>query len=389
MTETRVRKGGATPAPARDGAIERMLRRALLLLTRDTSTVQDRLDLAELADAVGAPGLSRLARDTAMLRQGFAAEPAAIDAPLGSIERAVRELTDLIREPASPLAANPPGAMDATAACAAFCRLLAAPLDTANEAALAGLLIAWRELAEAPQEDPQGHAGDGLDALSSAFAARELLAFLRRNHDIAFAPYGSARLLHRAAHLAMGGLGPYLTGVGNIVRSGRDILGLITLAGGNPTQVARWVVPLAAHLPEHIAIALADDLADLGMIDAIRGLLAAALRRPDQLGLLRHLRDATLDLGDDLLALSAQHGVLGLAKFEAVEWRCMGDMLAAADADGAMAAYAYAAKIAPGDAQTESRIAAARAGDLQTFAVTGGFATPRPRQLIRFARRAA
>jgi len=389
MTETRVRKGGTPPAPARDGAIERMLRRALLLLTRDTSTVQDRLDLAELAEAVGAPGLGRLARDTAMLRQGFASAPVSIDAPLGSIERAVHELTDLIREPASPLAANPPGVMDATAACATFCRLLGAPLDTANEAALAGLLIAWRESAEAPQADPQGHADAGLDALSSAFAARELLAFLRRNHDIAFAPYGSARLLHRAAHLAMGGLGPYLTGVGNIVRSGRDLLGLITLAGGNPKQVARWVVPLAAHLPEHIAIALADELADLGMIDAIRGLLAAALRRPDRLGLLRHLRDAALDLGDDVLALSAQHGVLDLAKFDAIEWRCMGDMLAAADADGAMAAYAYAAKVTPGDAQTISRLEAARAGDLQTFAVTGGFTTARPRQLLRFARRAA
>jgi len=74
MTETRVRKGGTPPAPARDGAIERMLRRALLLLTRDTSTVQDRLDLAELAEAVGAPDLGRLARDTAMLR-GYRALP--------------------------------------------------------------------------------------------------------------------------------------------------------------------------------------------------------------------------------------------------------------------------------------------------------------------------
>jgi predicted TPR repeat methyltransferase len=102
------------------------------------------------------------------------------------------------------------------------------------------------------------------------------------------------------------------------------------------------------------------------------------------------LRDAALDLGDDALALSAQHQLLGLAPFDAIEWRCMGDMLATArDAIGATAAYAYSARIAPSDAQTEAHLAAVQAGNFDSFAVTGGFATPRPRQLIRFARRAA
>ena len=65
---------------------------------------------------------------------------------------------------------------------------------------------------------------------------------------------------------------------------------------------------------------MADELADLGLLAALRGLLAAALRRRDRMSLIRHLRDAALDLGDEVLAWSAQHALLRLEPLNTIEW---------------------------------------------------------------------
>jgi hypothetical protein len=394
MMETEACTGADAPAAAPDGAIERLWRRSLLLLARDSSTIQDRLDLAELADAVGAPEIAQIARNTARLRAGFAPETASpLPAPEGSIDRAIAELRGLMTTGSAQIEGKTTDALDPTVACTALCDLLEKPLDGSAEAALAGLLAAWRGLADAPPADPYALVDAGLDHLISAFATRELQAFLQRNHDLAFAPFGSPRLLHAAARIGRGALGPYCSSIGNIVRSGQDVLGLIALAAGDEdatTAVERWVVPLSAHLHETIAIALADDLADLGFIGAVRGMLTAALRRTDRIALIRHLRDAAIDLGDLTLGISAQQSLLALVRFDAIEWRCIGALFATAgDSEGADAAFQYALKLAPGDAPTRAYLTALQAGDFGAFAVTGGFATPPFRQQIRFARRAA
>ena len=393
MIEMHPKNGAATPAPSPpNGAINRVLRRSLLLLTRDSSTVQDRLDLAELADEVGVPYLAAIARDLAMLRQGFAVDRPAIATPTESIQRAVDELRDLMSDGTTTVSAAMGQADDAVSACAAFCRLFSAPLDEVSEGKLAGLLLAWRGLAESRTADPRDYADATLADLAGAFAASELSAFLHRNHTLAFQPFGSARLLHRAARLGQGGLGPYLSHVRNIVRSGRDVLGLITLAAGEgtPATIERWVPPLAAYLPEHLSEDLTDELADLGLIGAVRALLHTTLQRSDRHGLLRRLRDAALDLGDDALAISVQHHLANLMRFNAVEWRCLGAMLATAGSnDAGEAAFLHAEKLAPNDPVTVEHLAALRAGDFSAFAVTAGFGTPEYRKRLRFARRTA
>jgi hypothetical protein len=55
-----------------EGAVARMLRRALLQVARPISTIQDRLDLAELAEEVGRTDIAEVARLAAALRQGCA-----------------------------------------------------------------------------------------------------------------------------------------------------------------------------------------------------------------------------------------------------------------------------------------------------------------------------
>ena len=391
MIGTQPKNGAAAPAPTTpNGAIDRVLRRSLLLLTRDSSTVQDRLDLAELADGVGVPDLAAIARDLAMLRQGFAADRPAIAMPTESIQRAVDELKDLMRDGAATVFATMERAGDAVSACAALCRLFSAPLDEVSEAELAGLLLAWRGLAESRAADPRGHADATLTDLAEVLAASELSAFLHRNHTLAFQPFGSARLLHRAARLGQGGLGPYLSHVGNIVRSGRDVLGLITLSAGEGAAdaIERWVPPLAAYLPEHLAKDLTDELADLGLIGAVRALLHSTLQRSDRHGLLRRLRDAALDLGDHALAISAQHHLANLMRFNAIEWRCLGALLATSGSkDAGEAAFLHAEKLAPNDPATLEHLAALRSGDFSAFAVKAGFGTPEYRKRLRFARR--
>jgi len=379
-----------------EGPIERLLRRSILLLARDSSTVQDYLDLAELADAIAHQGVATevaaVVRNCGLLRQGFARESAAIGMPIGAIERAVAELKALMEGAGETAELEPTEPGDAIDACMVLVRLLQAPLEEAAERALKGLIAGWRDLAEAAPVDPRAHADADLGALLTAFATRELQSFLQRNYDLAFAPNGSARLLHRAAQLGGSGLGPFLTTVRNVIRCGHDILGLVALATEDetPSVISAWAIPLAAHLHEHQAVELADELADLGLLAALRGLLAAALRRRDRISLIRHLRDAALDLGDEVLAWSAQHALLRLEPLNTIEWRCLGDMLATGgDVEGAVAAFNHAARLAPDDTENKAHLAALRTGDFSTYAVTGGFGTPQPRQLIRFARRAA
>lgn len=375
-----------------ESPIARLLRRSILQLTRDSTMTQDYFDLADLAEAIAAPHVAAVARNSGFLQQGFAEGPAAEGEPLGPIERAVTELRTLMDRAGEGLTAEPAERADTISACADLVRLFRASLDEPAEHELSGLLAAWHDLVEAPPVDPRAQVDADLDTLLSAFATRELQSFLQRNRSLAYAPYGSARLLHRSARLGLGGLGPFLMTVRNLIRSGRDILGLITLAAGDdaPSAIDAWTVPLATYLHEHQAAELVDELADLGLLVALRGLLATVVDRRDRMALIRHLRDAAMDLGDDLLAWSAQHALLQLEPLNMIEWRCLGDMLASGgDPEGAAEAFNHALRLAPDDSENRAHLAALQAGDFSRYSLIGGFGTPRPRQLIRFARRAA
>jgi hypothetical protein len=378
----------ATPSQA---AIERLLRRSILLLTRPNTTVQDRLDLADLAEAVGAPGIATPMRDLARLRQGFATGAAPAELPLNSIERAVAELRGLMTDLPEIVLSTPAtaDAPDPVTACSALCRLLEAPLDEGAERALTNLLAGLRLDADI---DPRDHISVPLDELVAMFAGRELRAFLDCNHDLAFAPFGSAALLHRVARFGHGGLGPYLSQIANVVRSGSDVIGLIALAAGQGAvaMTRRWTVPLTAYLPDEAVSTLANELGDLGLADVLRDLTTAAGRRSQPHGLLRTLRDAALDLGDLETGISAQRVLLEKTALDAAEWRRLGDMLATAgDTMAAETAFNRALKLSPADEDAQSHLAALQGGDFGPFSIDGGFSTPMQRRQLRFARRAA
>lgn len=390
MTSTSARTAPASPSSSFEGPIARMLRRALLQVARPISTTQDRLDLAELAEEVGRTDIAEVARLAASLRQGC---PEATEGKEAShaIERAVSELKSLMAPAPTPPPIVVAPAHDPIAACRSLAALLAAPLDADGEAALAGLLAGWRDLATMPDASETRVDAD-LPTLLSGFARRELLDFLRRNHDLAYGTCGSARLLHRTARLGQGALGPYLTQIGNVVRSGRDILGLITLAAGDDAlaEIDTWVVPLATHLRAEDAAELVDELADLGLLRAVANLLDAAVSRTDRGALLPRLRDALLDLGERTTALRAQRRLVELTPLDAAEWCRLGDLLASEnETDEAAAAFDHAFRIAPTDDKIAAHRAAWRNGTFDEFVVTQGFATPRMRQLTRLTRRAA
>ncbi|WP_442678965.1 hypothetical protein ACSBM8_15880 [Sphingomonas sp. ASY06-1R] len=375
---------------AQDAAIERLLRRSLLALARNQTTVQDRHDFADLADALGEARMASLVRSTARLREGFGALDSRNVTPGDSVTRAVAELTVAIARCKPDPVTSPAATSDPVAACHSFADLLSQQPTAEASLALASLLATWRDLVDGPPPNISGRVNGTLGELVDGYAAYELQTFLRSNQVLAFAPHGSVSLLQFAACLSPGGLGPYFSAVSNIVRGGQDVLGLIALAsGGEATQqIERWVAVLSNRLPEHITVELADILADLGRLEPLRALLDAAANRSDRDAVMRHIRDAALDLGDHQTAMRAQKLILTRTPYDVVERRRVGAMLAACgDAPAAEAALADTLRRAPSDAETIAQLEALRSGDFTQFAVNGGSTTPPARKRIRFSRR--
>jgi tetratricopeptide (TPR) repeat protein len=426
-----------------------LFRDRLLLAGRDLAFTQDYVDCAELAMAAGLREQARHLYQLAFLRRGFApaqlreqaevarqtglwgdagletATAATTDAPMArfSVDIALAELrglrgragiADTVEETGSdtfgaaaferlPLPVPPPitpqsADIHAMEACDALFRALRSEVGDGGEA-LAALLDQLRHaILDAPARDLAGDIVN-IERLATRFVFDSIQHFLQANFQLAYAPYGSAALLHASARLSPAGLGAYLTNVRGIIRNSRDVFALVQLAAGRAAgeeldlaAVDRWSVLLATHLSGPALLDLIDDLGDVGLLRPLCGLLAGAIWRS---GIRRdydavwRIRDAFLDLGDLELGASAQRVVALWAGNNRVEWTILGEIHATAgDVERAEAAFARALAIAPGDPGVVERVTAMRAGHFTPFAILGGFATPKPRQRARFARQA-
>jgi len=424
---TGVRLSVFNGANAAAGA-ETLLRRSLINAARDYD-VQMQIDCAELALAAGRDDAARSLYELVFLRLGFAPEqldrqrdlachtglwpiediPAADypDRPAFSVDAALAELTALQAIPLSGLpehgadlfempdfgptasAVERISAPAAAGACSALCNLLRQS-EPAED--LGGLLDRLRDTLDEPLPLAD-RVGADLPDLIDLFVYGSLRDFVRRHHDIAFAPFGSPSLFHAAARLDPGALGPWFRNAGNVIRTSRDIVGLIQHAAGDddmPAAIDRWSVLLAIHLPAAHRLDLVDELADLGRMRAIWALLAAAARRlpeHEDLPLLWRVRDAGLDCSDAPLGIAAQRLATELAKNNRIEWIILAEIYATiGDDESAEAMIARALAIDPDDRGIFDRLAALRQGRFSAYAVTGGFGTSKGRQQLRFAR---
>ncbi len=438
-TAWRQRAGLAEPAPALAAAV----RRALLQCAGGDAPVQDQLDAAELVLAAGLTEAARTLYDVAFVCMGFHAArlrqqyaiiartglwgPADPDravpspaAPAHQAAAAVAELQHLMATvdlpPLPPDGAGIAAGHGAASAAEAPDPLqrLAARLHALLrqrggavtfqrlETVLAQLRAA---LLDGPGFDAAHHLGAPLDVLCAGVAGGNLRGFLGRHRELAYAPFGSPGLLHAAARLGLGGLGPYVSGTVRLARRSRDLLGLIQLADASPglqepglqepgqDRLERWAVLLSQHWPDPALHDLVHDLADAGLMRATWGVLERAALRlgpaPDP-GLLWCLRDAGLDNGDAALAVRAQRLVVRARAGQGNEWIVLGEVEAAAgDHAAAERAFTTGLGIDPGHAVGQQRLAALRAEGAAALAPDGGYGTPLSRKLARLRRREA
>jgi hypothetical protein len=377
-------------------AVDTLLRCALLRVARDGSNLQDRIDCAELALAAGEPEAARTLYAMIFLRMGFAADSVADQRamaaqsglwsnqdlpelrpgpalPSFSVDRAIAELAELIR--VAPLAES------------------ASILDPVIVAPSRGDINRPVSSAAEGGLDPKEHVQAPVPRLAAIVAMSDLQLFLRENYGLAFGPGGSPRLMHAAAQLSRGGLGPYFTNVGNIVRDARDLFGLVAAAAPHRQTPAHdigiWTVLLASHLEHQQLLDYVDELADRGMGSSLWGIFQARARRMSiwrDYGLLQRLRDGALDLGDWPLAIRAQEMIVHVAQYDPGELNVLGTILAnAREMERAEQVFADYAARAPGDKTLASRLAALRAGEPTAFEITGGLCTPPQRKHMRMA----
>lgn len=414
-------------------------RRSLLQAARDDGTIQDRIDCAELAIVLGMHDAARAIYDIVFVQMGFsparlawqgqiaartglwpndlalpaAAEPAT--AAVFSISRAIAEIGGLIEafddlpalpqdrgalvadlddsiSPVDTTAAVPPTLEDIGGTCARLCTLLRDPADPAAIQALADLLgtLAHRYMARG-MFDIRAHVADA-QGLVAVLVANDLRRFLTRNRALAFAPFGSAGLLHATARYPEGTVGPYFSNVPMLIRGPRDILGLIQLAApGDAQTLDRWTVLLSSHLPAATLLDLIDELGDLGATDPLWGLLLAVIWRSGSSrdrGPLWRIRDAALDNLDLALGAAAQRVIALWAVDDAIEWRILGDIhVTNGDPAGAMEAYNQVLAFAPRDGDVIERVRCLNQNMTEGVIISRGFGTPRARQLLRIARR--
>jgi tetratricopeptide (TPR) repeat protein len=392
---------------AASDAIVAMLRRRLLNAARDLSSAQDHLDCAELADAGGWTHHAEQLRMLARLRLGFAPEPAqprlegdpnhpiilAIS-ELKPMLAVTRELEFFARRGADlvtpAMLAPAPSAKsfvllgNSADAIEAMHEALRLPQDASVVAALTGLLDRLNsEILSMPDLDLTAYASGGLSQLLDAFAFASLQQFLRSRHDLAYAPFGSAELLHLAARLHPTGLGPYCVKASYIVRDTIDLLAVLDAAADAPLdddEQDRWLVLLASGMRASRLHELADDIADLGRLRPLWGIFAAALRLANgslatlDRDLLLRIRDGGLDNDDMWLAAEAQRIVASRIDDTALEWRILGDIQATAGKlEQAENAYQEGMRIAPEDIEISHRQKAMRSGTFTRFAVLGGY----------------
>ncbi len=403
------------------------LRNTVLRAARDLDAVQDQIDCAELALASGYPASAGLLYAAIFLASGFSPAqrrgqagtarrigidlgddplaPAEADASRFSVDIAVADLTRLLAIPhdgaeadAAAEAAPADLSGDALGAtCERLGELLRRP-DDAAAPELAALLASLRWVTELPEIALDERLGASLPDFIGFLACNILRDFLRANRVIAYPPHGSAALLRAAAQLDEAGFRPYFRNVAQLIRGPRDIFALIQLAGAgrdeqggvDRRELGRWAAILSVHLDKAARLALVDEIADLGLTDALEGQLQAVLQRRPDVELLWRIRDAALDTGDMAVAIRAQEAVRDLSPRNAIEWTILGEIAGTAgEAPAAEAALLGALRIAPQDQGIMERLVALAEGRFQRFRVTGGFGTPHHRRQLRRRRASA
>ena len=190
------------------------------------------------------------------------------------------------------------------------------------------------DVAGAPPFDPTLQDGLALPDLAARLAFNSLRRFAIANAALMAPPFGSPALAAAVATLDDDGLGPYFRHVRHLIQDAPSLLGLIRRAAdraggaGDADRLERWAFLLGARTQDGCKKDLVDDLADRGMLRAIRGLLDLERHRdgkPDR-SLLWRIRDAGLDTGDAVLAASAQRAIAEGWPADPVEWIILADI---------------------------------------------------------------
>ena len=411
------------------------LRRALVVAGDRFATPQDQMDTAELLRATGFADAARILYELAFIRAGFSRRrcdeqraiaertglwpdfavivPASATAAPFAIDRAVADLERLMAVPLNPATSALPSALtdavpsddvradrsvpdlDGTAFGALSNQLYRhLALDDAD--ALAGVLERVRTtIVEQPEYALAAHFNADVLDLAAMVAFNGLRRFFRVNFALGWAPFGSARLFAAAARIEEGGLGPYFGNVACLIRTSRDVLGLLDLAGlcARPNyreSLERWCVLLATHLDLHDRVGLVDDLGDLGMMRGLAGLFEDARRNPDRDPyLFWAIRDAALDNGDTALGIATQRQIAALSDRNAGELVVLAEILAGTDdVQGAEDALTKAIAVAPHDRAAQVRLEALRENRFEAYRAARGFGSSKHRSAMRLRNRA-
>ena len=351
---------------------------------------------------VGHDAAASLLMDVATLHVGFAEQTEGYGPSIDMMTRATVELTRLGRIAARQDIAHP--AMPATVRCAGniadtardLRRLLELPLGEQ-----AGMLSATLcQLAARRPIDHRTFAHASLSVLVPAIAAAALIDFTQRRRDLWDAPHGSPILLHQAARLDRGGLGPYFANVGRLARHSRDMIALAEIArnaaaqagaAGPAATLAPWIALLARGCGPALLNELIDDLGDAAAGDALLAILEQTMIRPATMvdpSVVMRLRDAALDNADHALAVRAQAGIARLYPESELEAALLGAIQASGGAwHQARATFNRQLACARSDGPLRERLTALETGQFAPFIVDRGFGSPPDRQARRLHRR--
>ena len=237
-------------------------------------------------------------------------------------------------------------------------------------------------------DDPLASVGE----LAVHAAFNGLRHFLLDTYELAYAPFGGPQVLHAFSHAHEFGIGAYGARLAEIIESGHELCALIRVVAEvrpelREIETDRWVLLLVGRLRGPLLHRVLDDLADVGRLRVVWGVLAGTLQRrgerPDRV-MLERVRDAGLDLGDLDLALAAQRLDAHWWGEDRNEWLALGDIHAYRGAYAeAQDAFATALRLDPQNGHARRCLEALRDGRRDIFVNRGGFGTPEPRRIAR------
>lgn len=377
--------------PAHSDVVEMTMRRTLLRLRPSTSALQDYVDAAAQARALGLTEAETLLRAVFFLRTGGdrpLPESRAI-AAAAAIDAAIAELTSLIvATDGGGSTAAVIGSIEAPTlkGLCTFSKKIAwilgrcgvAAEDLCAEAlqAIAPEACAW------PYFDPSLHVNSPIMDLARMVAFDAFKHFWSVEGTLARVPLGSPELFIAAARLRGDLLGAYFSNLPRLIRSVADIPAMVRLAAPKMAEedVQRWIVRIVMPLPMASWGGLGKLLARLGYHEALTNLLTIASTRSEAIDtpFLWDVRDGALISGCGRIAAASQRLIASRRPNEATEWTILGQILVVwGDLEAAEEAFSWIEKIAPGNEDARRWRTAIRQGDhLQLSREHGFFADP-------------